>query len=822
MRNNSQKQTPPLNSPNESSKPGRLYLRTKRWLVSLLSLGLILALLGGSIVIFVYRSVQKDLPDVAELRRIELQVPLRVYSADDSLIAVYGSKRRLPLAIAEIPQTVQQAFLAAEDDRFFEHPGVDYQGLLRAFIELVRTGEKRQGGSTITMQVARNFFLDRDKTFIRKFKEIVLALRIERELSKAEILELYLNKIYLGQRAYGIGAAAQVYYGKSLAELSIAEIAMIAGLPKAPSSYNPISYPERAKERRNYVLRRLLTLQQIDTDTYTKAIAAPLTAQRHQPNIKLDAPFIAEMVRAEMVQRFGEEHAYTGGFVVYTTVQDRLQNAARQAVRENLLAYDRRHGWRGSEQRLPADQIADKAAQQEALAGFGKVGGLTPGLVITVAANEATVRIPDATLVTLSQPDIAWARRKIDVDHLGPTPAAVSDVLAQGDIVRLRFDTAEQRWQLAQIPEVNGALVALSPDNGAILALIGGFDFFASKFNRVTQAHRQPGSNFKPFIYSAALAKGFTPASIINDAPLVFENQAVGTDWRPENYSSKFFGPTRMRVALINSRNLVSIRLLRATGIEFTLDHVQHFGFDAATLPHDLTLSLGSATLPPLAMVRGYAVLANGGHLVTPYLIERILDDNTEVYVADPGVVCSSCTENPADPTRYLNGRSKAPRTVAADNVYQVVSMLQDVIRQGTGRRALQLGRRDLAGKTGTTNQQRDAWFSGFNRDVVATTWVGFDKLAPLGHYETGARAALPAWVEFMRVALADRPEHSLTPPPGMITVRVDPNTGLRAAASNPNAIFETFRADHVPPWETSLPTAGQAASHAEIPEQLF
>lgn len=818
MHNDLQRQTTTIQQSPESS-PTHRPRRTLRFIVwATIILMSAAAALGG----IAYWSIRSNLPDAATLRDIDLQVPLQVYSREGLLMASYGSKRRLPVPIDEIPQRVQQAFLAAEDDRFFEHPGVDYQGLLRAFIELVRTGEKRQGGSTITMQVARNFFLNREKTFTRKFKEIVLALQIERELSKAEILELYFNKIYLGQRAYGVGAAAQIYYGKSLAELSLPEIAMIAGLPKAPSSYNPISNAKLARNRRNYVLRRLLDLEYISTATYNEAVAAELSAELHKDNIELEAPYAGEMVRARLVERFGER-AYTAGYEVFTTIDARMQRAATAAVRNNLLAYDRRHGWRGPEASVSADVLATAQTQQRALTDFSRVGGLLPGLVVATQAEQASVRLAAGHLIQLTLADVKWARKQLARNKRGAVPQQMRDVFAVGDVIRVRRQANEDRWQLVQIPEASGALLALEPNDGAIRALVGGFDFFLSKFNRATQAERQPGSNFKPFIYSAALAKGFTPATVINDAPRVFENKGIRTDWRPHNYSSKFFGPTRMREALTKSRNLVSIRLLDATGIQFTLNHLQRFGFAAESLPRDLTLALGSATVTPMAVARGYTVLANGGYLTEPYLIERIVDgDGQPIFLADPPTVCSDCQTSQTDPQRYANGRRTAQRTLPATNAYQIVSMLQDVIRHGTGRRALQLGRDDLGGKTGTTNQQRDAWFSGFNRDLVATTWVGFDKMASLGKRETGARAALPAWIEFMRVALDGQPEQILSTPSELVTVRIDPESGLRAAKTNSQAIFETFRKDHVPPWETSLPSSGQAAGHAEIPEQLF
>ncbi|MDJ0870237.1 MAG: penicillin-binding protein 1A [Gammaproteobacteria bacterium] len=813
-----------------------------RWLAktlrAFLYAGLAGALFATGAGVAVWFYLEPRLPSIDVLKDVRLQVPLRVYSRDQRLIAEFGEKRRIPVRFAEVPDLLVMAVLAAEDDRFFQHPGVDWQGITRAAWHLLRTGEKGQGGSTITMQVARNFFLGREKTYLRKVNEIILALKIEQELSKQEILELYLNKIYLGRRAYGVGAAAQVYYGKPLAELDLAQLAMIAGLPKAPSRFNPIADPVRGVARRNYVLRRLKELGYIDQETYRAAHDAPVTAKAHGLAKELEAPYLAEMVRAQMVERYGQD-AYTGGFTVYTTVDCRLQKSGNRALRDALLAYDQRHGYRGPERHVPLTESDGPARWDEILSSVGPVGGLRAALIVDVQERSATAYRSDVGEMDIPWEGLEWARRYLDENRLGPELETAGEALSPGDIVRVR-QSPEGNWKLVQIPEVEGALVALAPDDGAILALTGGLDFYRSKFNRVTQAQRQPGSNFKPFIYSAAVNAGFTAASIINDAPVVFDDAGLEAAWRPENYSGRFYGPTRMRVALSKSRNLVSIRLLRSVGIDTTIDYLQRFGFEPGRLPRDLSLALGSGSLTPLELARGYGVFANGGYLIEPFFIERIVGlSGDDIFQARPLRVCEECLEVAAElaveqPDRpNLPGEeplpepdeSPAPRVIEAQNVWLMTSMMRDVILRGTGRRALSLKRGDLAGKTGTTNDQRDTWFSGFNRQVAATVWVGFDRLRPMGNRETGAKAALPMWIDFMRVALADLPEVPLERPKGLVTVRIDPDTGLRAAANNPKAVFETFRVENVPRQAAVAEATGarvDAAASDSVTEQLF
>jgi len=815
-------------------------LRILLWLVLL---GLLAGAAGAG---WVYVYLVPTLPETERLRDVRFQVPLRVYSREGRLIAEFGEKRRVPLTYEQIPERMVHAILAAEDDRFFEHPGVDYQGLVRAAIELAATGERRQGGSTITMQVARNFFLTREKTFLRKINEILLALRIEHDLSKEEILDLYLNKIYLGNRAYGVGAAAQVYYGLPIDDLTLAQTATIAGLPKAPSRDNPVANPDRAVQRRGYVLNRMAKLGFITPEELAQAMATPVTASLHSAEIELDAPYVAEMIRAKMVNLYGEA-AYTTGYRVFTTIDSRLQTAAEPALRSALDAYDLRHGYRGPEGHVDVAPDADSAPLERVLAEQEPAGGLIPALVRAVEDRTAQVRLPDASRVTLQWEGLKWARPLIDENRRGPAPKRVSDILGPGDLVRIKpvekksDQGSSPGWRLAEIPAVEGALVAVDPANGGIRALVGGYDFFRSKFNRVTQARRQPGSGFKAVIYSAALDAGFTAASLINDAPVVLDDPSLEGAWRPENYSGKFFGPTRLRMALTKSRNLVSIRLLRAVGVDRAIAFATRFGFTPSELPRNLSLALGSASVTPLEMARAFSVLANGGFLIDPYLIERIeIDGEPErVFQAEPATVCASCPEagdvqNPASDAPPENSvaasdqearrRRLAPRTIPPEIHFLMNSMLRDVVRAGTARRAGVLGRQDIAGKTGTTNEQRDAWFNGFQPSLVAVVWVGFDDSSPLGRGETGGRAALPAWIDFMRVALDGVPEQLPPMPAGMVTVRIDRQTGRRAAAGQARSIFEVFRADHVPEAtdETQGALSGSGGSGAGVVENLF
>ena len=792
-----------------------------RTLFLLFGLVLFAGLLGAGLLAGWAWRVWPTLPSIEVLKDVHLQTPLRVYTRDALLIAEFGEKRRIPLRLDQIPPALVQAALAAEDERFFEHPGVDWQGLVRAGLYLLRTGEKGPGGSTVTMQVARNFFLGREKTYERKLREILLALDIERRLSKDEILELYFNKIFFGHRAYGVGAAAQVYYGRPLDELGLAELAMVAGLPKAPSRFNPITNPQRALQRRNYVLGRMRELDFIDEEAYAAALAAPINAKWHRPKVEVQASYAAEMVRAALEEEMGDE-IYVGGYRVYTTIDGARQRAAGLALRGALLEYDRRHGYRGPEQRLDPGEPERHA---ELLSGVPIVGGLRPALVLEVDGQVVTAHAKGVGEIELPWPALQWARPYIDQNRRGAAPRTPADVVQRGDLIRVRL--TEEGWTLSQVPEVEGALVALDPRDGAIVALSGGFDFHHSKFNRATQAQRQPGSSFKPFIYSAAIEHGFTPASFINDAPVVFEDPGLEDVWRPQNYSRKFFGPTRLRVALYKSRNLVSIRLLDATGIAETLEHLGRFGLDVGRLPANLSLAVGSGEVTPLELATGYAVIANGGYRIAPYFIDRVEDpEGIVIRRSQPRRVCRECESAgaPASPDVVDPGGRPAIRSVDARNVWLMHSMMRDVVLRGTARRAQELGRGDLAGKTGTTNDFRDAWFSGFTPRLSATAWVGFDRRRVLGARETGARAALPMWIEFMRHALDGVPEEFLERPEGLVTMRIDPDSGAPAMAGDPDAIFETFRTEYAPApgMDATARAPRTSESEGEVRERLF
>ncbi|MCS4505291.1 penicillin-binding protein 1A [Arhodomonas aquaeolei] len=779
-----------------------------------------------------YYLLAPDLPPVERLREVEFQQPLRVYTRDGALIGEFGSQRRIPLRYGEFPPKLINAFIAAEDQRFFEHPGVDYQGIMRAVWHLVRTGEKGPGGSTITMQVARNFFLSPEQTYIRKAREILLALEIDRLLPKEEIMALYLNKIYLGEGAYGAAAAAQIYYGRKPSGLTLAETAMIAGLPKAPSAWNPVANPDRAVERRNYVLRRMHEQGMIDDSAYREARQAPVTAEVHRVRPEVSAPYVAEAVRRRLVQRFGEEAAYTRGYRVYTTISADRQRAAQSALRKALHGYDERHGWRGPAGHWELGESPDAEALRERLDDdYPGVASLTNAVVTGIGEDAVTVVSADrGEAWQLPFDAMAWARPFVNRQVVGKKPGGPGDVLERGDVIRVR-DTDEGP-RLAQVPEAQGALVSLRPEDGAVEALVGGYDFGLSKFNRVLQARRQPGSAFKPLIYSAALANGFTPATLVNDAPVVFHDPSLESTWRPENYSQKFYGPTRLRQALIHSRNLVSIRVLRRVGIGPALAHLARFGLDPEALPHNLSLALGTASLTPMQLARAYTVFSNGGYLVDPYLIDRVENDVGEVVyepvrlrVCDDGcpsghaVTAEGAARSAADQGMMqtaladvmpLPERTQsilpAPRVLPADNAWLITSMMQDVIRQGTGRGALVLDRDDLSGKTGTTNDQVDAWFSGFNHSLVTTSWVGFDESRPLGRAETGARAALPMWIDYMGAALEGEPSSTLSQPPGIVSVGINPESGL-VAREGSESMTEYFREGNVPDREP--PNAG-------------
>lgn len=781
-------------------------------------LGLFGTLCAVGITYAIYYSVKDRIPTVEELKDIELRIPLRIYTADNLLIGEFGEQRRTPISYSEIPPNLEHAILAAEDTNFYHHPGVDILGLGRAVMQLVTTGQIQSGGSTITMQVARNYFLSFEQTFTRKFTEIFISLKMERELSKHDILELYVNKIYLGNRAYGFEAAAQVYYGKNLSELDLAQLAMIAGLPKAPSRFNPVANPSRALIRRNWILQRMLSLGMIDKDAYQNAVESPITAKNHGVMPDIEAGYIAEMVRAELYNTFGD-NLYSTGMTVYTTIDSKRQKAANEAIFNGVLDYDMRHGYRGSLEKRTDLINAPLEEQKKALQDIGRFKNWQTALVLSTTNTTADVRLANGERATLPWEAVKWARSYINEDSQGPYPSKVADVLVPGDIVRLRPDN-KLEWLLAQKPSIQSALVSLNSKDGAIQALVGGFNFFENKFNRVTQSKRQPGSNFKPFIYASALDRGYTAASIINDAPVVFNDRNLESAWRPTNDGGKFYGPTRLREALYRSQNIVSVRLLEELGIRPTLNYLSKFGFDPDDLPYNLSLSLGSANLSPLQIATGYAVFSNGGYQVQPYLINKVIDRNDNVlFQASPATVCVTCTplekttdDEPQmglfDTPEGIVSLPMAPQVIDPEVNYIIYDMMRDVIKLGTGRRARVLERDDLAGKTGTTNDVRDAWFSGFNGELVTSVWSGFDNSSPLGRGEWGGSVSLPAWIDYMRDALQGTPLSFVTKPSSLVTVRIDPNTGERALPGQSNAIFEIFRKDHVPAQRNlNLPT---------------
>ncbi|MBN59554.1 MAG: peptidase [Oceanospirillaceae bacterium] len=834
------------------------------WLFLSIGAGATMAITG------VYLYLAPTLPDAETLKDVDLQTPLRVYTADGLLITEYGEKRRTPITYQEIPPQFIDALLASEDDGFFEHSGIDLKGLARAVFDLVTTGRKKSGGSTITMQVAKNYYLSSEKTFTRKFTEILLALKIEKALTKEEILELYVNKIYLGKRAYGIEAASQVYYGKSITELNLAELAMIAGLPQAPSAANPIRSPERAVSRRNYVLARMYNLGKISEAEFQQSIRQPATARYHGATSEISAPYVAEMIRLEMIRRYGNK-AYTSGYSVYTTINAKRQQAANAALQKGLLKYDRDHGYRGAQATysvIPLSvpeppELEEWIAQadptkdvdwpqtlnnwEEQLRELGDFGIIEPAVVMNAIEEGAWV-YSVGQIRWLPFEGMTWAAPYLSVNSVGEAPENALDVASDGDLIWL--EATSSGLKLAQVPEAEGALVSMNPHNGAIEALVGGFSNSDNQFNRATQAERQPGSAFKPFIYSAALDNGFTTASLINDAPVVFKDASLESTWRPENYSGKFYGPTRLRQALYRSQNLVSIRILKQMGPATAVRYIQDFGFNPARLNKDLSLALGASAVTPLDMATGYSAFANGGYKVSPFVMQSIISDTGEIlYEANPALAMappeedstgnfisegvndnnapvennSEQAENIEEPTLF------AERIMSPENHYLTVSMMRDVVRRGTGRKALALGRNDLAGKTGTTNDQKDAWFSGFNPDLVATVWIGFDQPTTLGRWASGGGTALPVWVDYMREALDGAPEEQFEQPEGIVTVRIDPDSGLLASPGQKDAIFEYFKTgsapteyartkDIIPYQEDETGSRGGSV----IPEQLF
>ncbi|MEO8402281.1 MAG: penicillin-binding protein 1A [Gammaproteobacteria bacterium] len=753
---------------------------------------------SGILIVGIGYYIEFQLPDINALSTIQLQVPLQVLTRDGKLITEYGDKRRIPVPYDKIPPLLVQAVLATEDQRYFQHPGIDIPGLIRASLILITTGKKIQGGSTITMQVARGFYLNPQKTFGRKLREILLALKIDHRLSKQKVLELYLNKIFFGNRAYGVAAAAQIYYGKTLDQLSLDQYAVLAGLPKAPSALNPLANPTAAKKRRDHVLSRMFEVGYINEKVYKTALSVPVDAHYHNLQTQVKALYAADLVHQQLKQMYGDD-VDTRGFLVYTTIDSHLQEIANQAVRDGLIDYDQRHGYRGPERNLGSPNLSGMQEWEKILNTIPVLGGLEPAVVVDMTSQTVTALRSDGSLIIIPWQGLAWARPQINANFLGPRPHKSSDIVKLGDLIRINKPT-NQNWRLAQIPKAEAGLVTLNPMDGAILALVGGFDFQYSNFDRITSAERQPGSSFKPFIYSAALDQGYTLATVINDAPIVVENPTDNSLWRPQNDEKRFFGPTRLREALIHSINLVSIRLLDQIKIPYAVGFAQRFGFGPSQLPPTLSLALGTASVTPLQMATGYAVFANGGFKVVPFAIDNIRDNQGNIlYQAKPLTVCGDCT---------TPDNTHAPRAISAQNAFLITSALHDVIQHGTAFEARSLKRNDLAGKTGTTQNQVDAWFVGYNPDLVALAWVGFDQ--PQSLHEYGATAALPVWMNFMQVALQGKAEHVLNQPTGIVSIKIDPLTGKRAQSNDPVAQFEYFMTPYVPD-EDKRPTATAA-----------
>lgn len=818
----------------------QIFKRLFRWAMVLALTGFLLAIVAVGVA---YWLIAPRLPSVAELKNYPMQVPLRVLSADGKLIASFGETRRIPVDIDKVPARLKHAVMSAEDANFYHHPGVDWRGIARAGWHVIITGgDKGSGGSTITQQVARNFFLSPEKLYSRKLTEIFIALRIEHELSKDQILELYLNKMFLGHRSYGVGAAAEYYYGKTLDQLTVAECAMIASTFQLPSAVNPINSPKRGIARRNWVLGEMLRHNYITKAVHDQAIVEPNHAFPHEQPIEVDAPYLAEMVRRQVLDRFGND-ALTEGLVVRTTVQSGRQQTAVNAVRDGLIAYDHRHGWRGPEAHEDLPSGATDETFDRLLSSYDDISGMQPGLVIASDAKQATVFLGSHESVILDLPAMSWARPFVNDNRVGAAPSAVDKVIKRGDIIRLARDDKGE-WQLAQIPAAQAALTSVDPEDGSIQALVGGFNFSRSKFNRAVMAKRQPGSSFKPYLYSAAFERGFTPASIINDAPLALPDPSKPNGlWTPSNDDGKFAGPMRLREALVQSKNLVSVRLLDAVGVRFVRDYATRFGFSADAIPANLSMALGTASVSPMSMARGFAVFANGGYLVTPYFIHEIDDRNGKpVYVANPARACRNCQERlldsqppgppPADmhntpansvvkadaapaESSSVDGVGEAvlpadvhgdnshppvlaPRVIDPRNDYLMTSLMKDVILRGTGSAARKLDRADLAGKTGTTNDHRDGWFVGFNGDLSTAVWVGFDDYSSLGRGEFGAKAALPIWMDYMSSALKGLPLNSLPMPPGISTVLINRQNGLPTSPDDPNSMNEIFKVEDV------------------------
>jgi penicillin-binding protein 1A len=820
-----------------------------KWFKRLLIAFFSLSLLGIAAIAAAYFYVLPDLPDVNSLKTVQLQTPLRIYSRDGKLISQFGEKRRIPVEYEEVPTQLINAVLDTEDARFFEHNGIDPIGIIRAAVILITTGKKSQGASTITQQVARGFFLSNEKTYIRKVKEIFLALKIEKALSKKEILALYLNRSFLGNRAYGVGAAAQVYYGKELNQLTLPEMAMIAGLPQAPSAANPIRNTERAISRRNWVLSRMLEKRNITQAEYQEAINSASTAKYHGAEIDLYAPYVSEMARDYMIQKYGEEAAYTNGYNVYTTISSDLQLMAQESLRDNVFAYDQRHGYRGPVTELWTDTPLSNDEIVAILKRTSSVQGIMPAAVLSVKDQQAQVIDEKGELLTLEWNGLKWARKFISDKRQSLPPKLASDILTAGQQVWIRHNG--KHWQLSQIPQVSSATVSLEPHDGAIKTLVGGFSFSQSQFNRVTQAKRQLGSNIKPFIYAAALEKDYTLATLINNAPINKPDTRQGTAWRPKNSPDIYGGPTRLRVGLAQSINVMSVRAMRHTGLDDTIKELIKFGFDPSDLPRNESLALGSASVTPLQVATAFNTFANGGYLVEPYFIDHVTDayDNM-VEQTIPTIACSKPEPSITGPTELTdiddpftvmatevdqenvssitaeqnvctNPQAHfAKRVISEQTAFLITEALKSVIwgggdwSHGTGwngtawRASKLIKRHDIAGKTGTTNESRDTWFSGFNPTLTATFWVGFDDHGrqlgrsswmangdpdQISGAEAGAKTAGPGWNDYMNKALSGTPEAPVIPPKGIVSARIDLATGKLTRKTDYTTEFEYF-----------------------------
>jgi penicillin-binding protein 1A len=876
------------------------------------ALGFFLAVIS---IIGMYFYLKPGLPSVEILREVKLQTPMRIFTQDGKLISQYGVKRRIPVSLDDVPETLVQALIATEDSRFYSHIGVDPIGVGRAFLNLITTGERGQGASTLTMQMARGFFLTKEKKFSRKIRELFIALHMEQELSKNEILELYLNKVELGHRAFGFGAAAQVYYGKNLKQLNLAQLATLAGLPQAPSVLNPISRPERSKERRRIVLLRMLDEGYINRQQFDEASQAPVTAKKHGAELALDAPYLADLIYNEMVEIYGKEIAETSGFNVFATATYDMQKAAQEAVIQNLHDYDERHGFRGPLAQLwePLERAVVKPVEvvdglQQGnpspvelpprinknawpiekvtayLDSVEEIDPLLPAVVMTVQEKSVDVITADGRMIQLVWDGLDWARAYIDDQTQGDEPEVAADILQEGMLVYIRKRPQDDVWQLGQLPDASGALVALDPYNGSVKAVVGGYSFYKSQFNRATQAKRQVGSNIKPFVYASAIGNGYTLASIMNDAPINQWDSSSGVAWRPQNSPAVYEGPIRLRVALGMSKNVVSVRLLRGVGIDETVDYISRFGFDKDDIPRDETLSLGSGSHTPLEVVSGIAVLANGGFAVRPYFIERIENDLEElIWQAQPVYACNPCDDESPELEQVLNesdiearlaaqfsqklGRNSqkkkvkqsAQQVISSQTAFLVTEMMHSAVKAngnwnkktfwlGTGWRATNLLQRDdIGGKTGTSNDSKDTWFSGFAGNLVATTWVGFDdasrqlgrasrnqnlvnknpeKFNWIGNAligtEAGAMSAQPAWIRFMQKVLKGQPQVPKKIPEGIIRVRIDLKTGKLTRRTDHTAMFEYFKVGTEPTTyvvddELSLPIDEENPKPPEI-----